>query len=707
MDTLYALISLLAVNALAFVVTRALRPRGLVEAVLTYAVALSLAILFTGYATSATVHFADLGWWAGASVVLCILVAVPLLLHPVTRAECLRKPAIPREIERRITATSARRFDTALLLTLTIVTVVIALANFVLLVSLEPATPDAFEYHLARMAYYLQHGSMAAYGASYWAQVVYPKGATVLVTFAYLTGGHQIGLTQLPQFLAFGICLLVIYGISRHLGAPRRGALFAALVIGLLPIFITEAPTAQNDLLLTAFTGLTIYFLLAYRSSKALTHLALAAAALALVATIKATVLLVLPALGLMALWAMVSAHWNDSARALRHVLLALLFLLIAGLVIVLPSGYAENARLYGDPFGPKSVRSDYTPERLSKGEIIRNTALNTLRYGAEFLRPDALYPLPGADALAHRWAGALRIAFNTVGLNLEAPGGSRPTRPFDFYRLPIAGESTSSWGILGLLLVLPAAFLALFKRRSPLALRLLVLSALLTIVVSAWLLLYDPYHGRFLTATALMAAPALAFLPLGGEKGTRNLFITLHERKLNHLNPVPHEKHEKVPGTFFSPRPIAVICCRIYLIAAVTLGCFIALIAAFFRVGSPFITYRDHGIVFPAPFALDRAAQCVREIPSGWFITYESIVPEDAVVAVDVQTPIPEYLLFGAHLQRRLIPIRPFWGTRTMAPPEAEYVICDAASPYNQKGTLMLTEVDYHYHPLILRRLK
>ena len=230
---------------------------------------------------------------------------LPLCWDSRLRAVCLAQLTLPDDIEQRIRRADFRRFDTRVLLALAITMALAAVVNFIVILGLEPSNSDALDYHLPRIMYYLQHGNLNYFGASYWAIVIHPKVATVLMLYSYLIGDLNANLTQLVQFFAYFVSTLAVYGICRHLGQSRRHSAFAALVFSLLTIVLMEASSAQNDLLLTAFTGCLLYLLLAYRTAREVKYLWLASVALALALGVKATMLLVLPSLLLVLLFAL------------------------------------------------------------------------------------------------------------------------------------------------------------------------------------------------------------------------------------------------------------------------------------------------------------------------------------------------------------------------------------------------------------------
>ncbi len=655
-QTIYAFISLLSLTAAAFLITRALRPPARVAAVLAMMLLFAAAVAGVSFVLSALHRLADLGAWAGGSVVVLLLAALPCL-WPAGRAACLRKPAGLADIEARLRTVDRRTWLTRLLLAVGSAVALVTLINFVEVMALEPATPDAHQYHLARLGYYLQQGSFHYFDASYWAQVVYPRVATALHLYAYLTSGAQIVLTQLVQFLAYLACLLAVYGICRGLAHTRQRSALVAGLFGLLIICLVEASTAQNDLILTAFVGAALYFLLAYRTWRSPVPLVLAALALEMAVGVKATFLVVLPPLAVIGGYALYTARVER-----RHLLIGAAALLLAVVCLDLPAGYADNLARFGDPFGPKSVRAAYTTEGASPGGMAAHAGLNVLRYGVDFLRLDGWYPVPGADRLQAGLTALPRALFSALGIDLEAPTGASADFPFHYDRSIRADETTSSWGMLGFLLLWPAVLAALWRRDG---LRVFAVAALLYAVTLCVIIPYDPFHGRFFITGALFALPPVAaWLPPRGRWG------------------------------------------RAWVTGVVLLGVVNALIGASFRTGTALVGHRDYaGRAVPSVFLLDTGSLRIREAP--WRLAiYEDKVPKDAVVAIDLQHHAPEFLFFGEGFTRRLLPLRPFVGPRKPLPPEATWLVYDATSPYYRPGGIALTDPDFPLGVIFLRSL-
>jgi len=665
MTDFFAGISIVAFVVAMWLWVKAWRPRGMAEAWLVGALCISVMIVSAGFVLSATHCLARVEGWEVAAVVWCLAALSCVLPQPAVRATLWQNP-LPalRAMETRVRGVNYRDYRVWLLLACGTTAFMSIIVNYLLVLVCLPGTPDTHQYHLARIGHYLQQGSLAYYPAGYWAQVIYPKVATVLQLYAYLAGGKLIAMTQFPQFVAYVTCGVVVYLCCRLLAYPRILALLSAAVFSLLTICIAEACTAQNDLLLAAFAGMALAFLLLWHERGEHKHLAACVIALALLAGVKSTAVLVLPSLLIVAVWV-----WQTRrARARQDTRQAIAVVLGAGVLAVslllLPAGYWENYTRYGDPLGPRNVRAEYTNEGQNTGETLRMGGVNALRYLTEMVSLDGLHPLPGVKVAEHRLAAWQQTVFSRLGVALDAPFGARKQFLFHYDRPTQANENSSGWGLFGLLLVWPAVLVALCLPGPSrwFALATVIMAALLCVLIP-----YDQFHGRFTIPAALFAGPVVAML------------------------------YARVSSSWGK-----------VLLSIVTLaGCAAGCTSILFHDDSPLLPYHYEGRLMPSVFTMSVSELLTREAPSGLVANYELLVPENAVVATDSVHKLPEYLFFGEKFTRTVIPLRPFDGPRRPLSAAAQYLIFDVTSPYATPKGIALTTADYPLGILYLRPLK
>lgn len=602
-------------------------------------------IVVCGYAASALGRLNDpLVWTASASAVLVAVIAIGVAFPASGRPA---PPQIPRE-------GPPSRFERMVLAPMAIVTAVTGLLNAAVLIFTAPRAWDGLTYHVARVAYYLQHRSMAFYDANYWAQVVHPRNSAVLSLHAYLVSGGNERVASIWQLLAYWTCVVVVYGIAIEIGSTRRQAAFTAMLFAVLTASLMQAAAADNDMILAAYAGITVYSLLRYRSDPRPRHLATASGASALALGTKAVFAVNAPLL--------VAAAIDGLAHAPRPRSRAWLQLAAFGvaalLVFTVPSGYVTMFRLFGNALGPASVRTEHTFEGYDAATAVRYGAKNVLRFGVDFLSLDGLPRVTIVNRAQRLLRAVPAHIIPRLGVDLEEPGGARTTFLYD--RIASAHEVHSYWGVLGFTLVWASVMAAAFGRRVRSGARLLAWMTIGFLVLQAFSSLYDPWRGRYFITAAIFAAP--------------------------------------VAGRWLAAKhPLA----RAYLVLVIWIGCVSAITAVVFHSNGVLVSV-DYGGAHPSLFRLDRTGQMMANRTSyeDAVRRFDAIVPADAVVAVLLEPASFEYPLFGRGLTRRLIPINSFRSGRQPVPSDAEYLVFGSGLEPPRSGDVHLGS-DWYLRPL------
>jgi hypothetical protein len=235
--------------------------------------------------------------------------------------------------------------------------VIVAIVAATALLS-PPNSADAMAYHLPRVVYWAQSGSVAFFPTPYFNQVMLMPAAEYLMLHTYLlTGGDRF--VNLLACAAFAGCIVAVSAIAREMGLSLRGQAVAALLCATLPNAILQASGAKNDMLLAFWVACAIYFTL--RRDALWLGIAVGLA----VAT-KATAYLFLPPLLLAA-----------GVRRRRE------FAWIAAGVLVLSGPqFVRNTRLSGSPMGYDSAQGNgvfrWRNERLGWRPLVSNALRHT-----------------------------------------------------------------------------------------------------------------------------------------------------------------------------------------------------------------------------------------------------------------------------------------------------------------------------------------
>ena len=407
---------------------RAIQLQGPVDFYIFLFVIFTSLVLVAGYTLSAFNYLGSIHAWAAASLSLGILVGV--IGQRADKASLLtfqiRNFNVKGIVENWVD--ELRQLGKLQQLTIGIPLATILFLGFInlyLVVKTAPHTWDSMTYHLARMAYYIQQGNLNVFDANYWAQVVHPKNSTILFIFAFLGSGRNENLTQLVQYVSYWTAILTIYGISRVIGSSRCGSLFAGIVFGLLTESLMQAITTQNDLLIAALYGCATYGIFSWGSIGASRYLVLSSIAIAIATGVKASSLLAIPCLMVIAVAIFYRRHRliglqlkqvtiEDQKKVTgnniginfprikglpREFYVVIAATLFGSLLFILPAGYLENWQLFSHPIGPSSVRAGHSFEGQNLNYVLENGAKNTMRYAVEFVSLDGLHH-PNLDIL-------------------------------------------------------------------------------------------------------------------------------------------------------------------------------------------------------------------------------------------------------------------------------------------------------------------
>jgi hypothetical protein len=371
---------------------------------------------------------------------------------------------------------------------------------------------------------------------------------------------------------------------------------------------------------------------------------------------VKSATLLALPSIAVVAVFALGIGGWGSSAGRRGRLALFACAVLVGVSAFALPSGYLDNVRRYHHPVGPPEVRREHSFEGAPLSRVWQQGSKNVLRFGVEFLSLDGLPPVEPFVTAQKKLRELPARAFRAIGVDLGESKGVRAALIVP--KAPTAQEDNSYWGVFGLLLVWPAAAMALVGRKSSGAARALSLAALVFTFAQAYCGPFDRWRGRYFILVAVLVVPLVA-----------RCFETWRGRWLS-----------------------------AYLTAVVGLGAASGVCAVLFRQNRPVIGVRAWTNMDRSIFRQDRLEQMMATRPGtlGAMRQFERLVPADAEVAVMLPPDSYEYPLFGPELTRRLVPI----SLKGKPPASAGYLIFARSSMRPSRGDRSLGD------RLYLRRL-
>ncbi len=485
----------------------------------------------------------------------------------------------------------------------------VLLAGIVTAFASAPSNWDSLTYHLARVGYYLQQGSLADFGANYFPQEQQARGASILQSAILTLSGKSDRLVGLPQLLGYVMCLVAVYVLARQSARGVVAAAAAAAVFGLVTIVAVEAPTAQNDLVLVSYLGAGLVGGIGYLQRGGRGMLLLGGGGFALALAVKASALTCVPGA------ALVLAVVAGRTSATRHVIFRRITALALAVAVVTalfaaPGGYWKNWRRFGSPIGGPPMMGHASGPEMGISRW-RMGAVNAVRFAGDFFTLDGL-PEKWGGAAGNRIKRVLGRGAKALGFDAESAVATRS--PFSWTRPRLSDENVSFFGWMGAVILIPGCLGAfVLWRRQPVGVAFAAAFAVFC-VGQAIAGPYDPWRGRLFLYGAIFAAPGAAWLFEAGGSAIRRLAW-----------------------------------------GAAIVGA-VAII--------PALLWRSPNPLLPRPgaksiFNLGRLEQmAVHHDSYPALAAFERLVPAHARVVVGMPDNEYEYVFFGRGLTRRLIPI-------------------------------------------------
>lgn len=386
-------------------------------------------------------------------------------------------------------------------------TVLAAMTTFMLVVGLPPNNHDSMTYHLARVGYYLQQGSLKSFSTANLRQTVSPANSEMLILW-HVTLLNCDRLAGLVQWLSWIGCVLAIYGIARQLRAPPKGALFAALAFASFPEVVLQSSTTQSDLT-TAFFLVCAFFFVGEARKAPSAHSLLCGASLGLAVGAKILSFLMLLGFGIYVL-----AWYFHEKKFTRRDILRFLFLCLIGCVVLGSYIYLQNFLIFGHIAGPPQFIHLHSLDSFEW-----HTAWSNLgRLLMQFLDPNGVVPpwQPIRQSVTRAYQFAADNLFNYLQISKHLPGRDMMDASWSRFRVLWMHEDLAMFGpifgYLGLATLLwqllrPGSFRETMRRRS------LALASILFLILMAATLRWQPTSGRLLVPMVAVGTPLLACL--------------------------------------------------------------------------------------------------------------------------------------------------------------------------------------------------
>ena len=364
---------------------------------------------------------------------------------------------------------------------------------FLVALFLPPNSWDSMTYHLSRVGYYLQFGSLNHFHTNNLRQVDFPANAEVVLLWTVVFPRCD-ALAGLVQFCAALGCALSIYGIARALGLKRYFAALCPLFVLGMPEIGLQASSTQNDLFTAWLVSAAVYFAIRDAQNPAWPTAFLSAISMGVAVGTKLTACFF--ALGLALLWLAVAHAKND--LALRPALRIALLLFLGAALFAGPH-MLRNFNATGHAISQeRSVRV----EKISPHTF----AANSIRLVADLCEANDLpYPLNRAVGLAkQKAAGALFGNFDYINPAEATFPGNRHE-----FKGNILEEDVSWFGSLGFILWLGACLSLVLSRRNKSVNFAYASLPFGFFFMSALLLRWQPWAGRLFVPASALIVPA------------------------------------------------------------------------------------------------------------------------------------------------------------------------------------------------------
>ncbi|MCC5616463.1 glycosyltransferase family 39 protein [Nostoc sp. CHAB 5836] len=235
-----------------------------------------------------------------------------------------------------------------------------------------PNNWDSMDYHMSRVAYWIQNHTVAHYPTSYTPQLYQnPWSEFVILHFQILSGGDHFA--NLVQWFSMIGCILGVSLIAKQLGANLRGQVLSAVVTATIPMGILQASSTQNDYVVAFWVVCLAYYLLSTiqggNSNIWMNSFNIGSSTGLAILSKGTAYFYVFPFLIWLALYQIKRLRWQAWKPALIVGSISLLLNI---------SHYLRNYNLFASPLGePGGYRNEILGVNILISNILRNIALH------------------------------------------------------------------------------------------------------------------------------------------------------------------------------------------------------------------------------------------------------------------------------------------------------------------------------------------
>lgn len=515
---------------------------------------------------------------------------------------------------------------------------IVGITNLILVLFSPPNEWDSMTGHLNRAIRYIQRGTMAHFGGTNWNMDTYPKSVTTIQIYSYLVSGNIENAFKLIHHWSYYVTLVSVFGIAQRIGRNLSASFFCALAYSMFLDFLMQAVTTETDIVLTAYLSCLLYFLFTYYTNRDNRYLYLAGMVFAIVTGHKATFALLMPSVFVIMIY---TVFLSPGFKVFFERTLRLgLAIAVFALIYTLPTGYIRNIQVFGHPIGPETARYHQSYERAGgAANLFEQGSRNVVRYTYDFCNLDGIRNA--------QWGYDLNTFIRKPLVVLEDKLHMRLDEEADFTIVPFAFQrrfdyynANPYWGVFGFALILPIMLLVLIRVFRSRVHLFLAIAFCLNLAAISYSAAYDPFKGRYFMESGIF--------------GVLFLLLLFSHHRLSIIKP----RRNVWKG---------------YIMLVVGLACISAVMAVYLNIRClPFSAYG-----MESALTMDRIPYQTFARPdvTKAYVRFDSIVPQDATVALATVNSDFEYPLYGKNLTRKLISINPFEEGLRPIPKEADYL--------------------------------
>lgn len=368
-----------------------------------------------------------------------------------------------------------------------------------------PNNWDSMTYHMARVSYWIQNGSIDVYPTANDRQTHNPPLAEWAILHFQLLG-HSDRFANIIQWISFIVSIVVSTLIAKEFQVSLRAQWLTAVVAATVPTAILESSSTQNDLVVTSFCMSFAYFLIRFTRTLSAPDAVYCSLSLGLALLTKGTAYIYCCAIGLtIGLTALVM-----TSQPRRLALLNRLALIVIAALLLNVGHFSRTYLVYGlKPTSQTPLLNDEISPMIIYSNLVRNAALHI---GT---------PIDAVNTYSFR-----AIAF-LLGNQANDPRSTLQTTAFSIPAFSLHEDYAGNLLHLGLIVLafLALPFVAISNKTTVYC---YAASLLCGVVLHCILLKWQPWATRYHTTVFMLSAPFIAVVCSGIRSIQKQLFVGL-----------------------------------------------------------------------------------------------------------------------------------------------------------------------------------